>query len=126
MKNPPNAKERGLLKGAIRRVFSRSELRRQALELNSINHSDTTRPRVKKWVFCSYCGEIFPKYLAQVDHYEPLVPVDKALEDMSWDDVINRQWCDIMNLKPSCKDCHKEKTKEENKKRRLNKKARGL
>jgi hypothetical protein len=48
MNNPRvTSKERGLLKGAIRRVFSRSDLRRKVIELSRIDHTDSTRPRVK-------------------------------------------------------------------------------
>lgn len=123
MKKPDNAKERGLLKASIRRVFSRSDLRRQALEANSIIHTDPLRPRVTKWSWCSECGVIEPRYLMQVDHLEPLIPVTTALEDMTWDEVVDRTWCDINNLRPVCKPCHKAKTKEENKERRMFKKG---
>lgn len=124
MKKPANAKERGLVKGALRRVFSRSELRKQALASNDVTHSDPTRPRVTKWSYCSTCGTIEPRYLMQIDHEQPLVPIDKSLEDMSWDEVVERTWCDLDNLKPVCKPCHKEKTKVENKERRRLKKER--
>ena len=118
MKKPDNAKERGLIKGAIRRVFSRSELRRAAIARNEIPHFDLARPRAKKWVFCDLCGEIFPKYLAQADHIKPVIPVDKALDSMTWDELIENQWCDIANLQTVCKSCHNDKTKLENKERR--------
>lgn len=127
MKKPDNAKERNLLKGAIRRVFSRSELRRKVLDASVINsYSDPTRPRVTKWCKCSGCGKMEPKYLMQVDHTEPLIPVNKSLEEMSWDEVINNTWCAEANLKPICKPCHKLKTKAENKERRRLKREKGL
>lgn len=120
-KIPP--KERGLIKGALRRVFSRSELRRQVL-VKSIRpgYYDPTRPRVKKWSVCTECSKMTPTYKAQVDHKVPLVPVDRSLEDMSWDEVVDRLWCDEENLRVLCLDCHAAKSKEENKQRRLNKK----
>lgn len=118
MKKPTNPKERNLIKGAIRRVFSRSDLRREALQRASIVHSDPLRPRVTKWVFCANCGVIFPSYLAQVDHILPLVPVNRTLNEMSWDEVVDRAWCDVDNLAVLDKDCHKLKSKEENQERR--------
>lgn len=121
MKKPDNVKERGLIKGAMRRVFSRSELRRQALNTTAIDHSDPLRPKVTKWGFCSSCGLIEARYKLEVDHVEPLVPLDKSLEDMDWDEVVDRLWCDGSNLAVVCKDCHKSKSKAENKERRLNK-----
>ncbi len=111
MRNPPNAKERGLLKGAIRRVFSRSELRKAVVDAATIKHFDSARPRVTKWVFCAECGVIFPKYLAQVDHIVPLIPLDKTLEDLEWTEVVDRAWCDIKNLACLDPDCHKIKSK---------------
>lgn len=119
------AKERGLLKGAIRRVFSRSDLRKQAVEENRVNYSDPNRPRVKKWSVCHQCDKFIPTYLIEIDHRVPIIPVDKSLEDMSWDDLVDRIWCDSDNLNTLCKDCHKVKTKAENKERRAYKKKGG-
>lgn len=99
------------MKGAVRRVFSRSELRRQVIEKYSIEHHDESRPRVTKWVYCEECGLIFPRYLAEVDHLEPVVPLDKNLEDMTWTELVDAVWCDINNLRVVDKDCHKAKSK---------------
>ena len=74
-------KERGLLKGAMRRVFSRSELRQQALAKHDIKHTDENRPRVTKWSFCGECGVIEPRYLMQVDHLLPVIALNETLED---------------------------------------------
>lgn len=124
LKNPKSNKERGLIKGALRRVFSRSELRQQIVAAATIEHHDPERPRVTKWVFCSECGLIFPKYQAQVDHRSPLIPVDKMLEDLTWDEIVDRLWCVRDNLAVVDKDCHKAKSKEENKQRLEFKKGR--
>lgn len=124
MNKPPNKKEQGLVKGALRRVFSRSELRKEVIEEATIKHHDPERPRVTKWVFCNECGLIFPKYLAQVDHVTPLIPLEQTLEELTWDEVIDRLWCDKSNLAVVDKDCHSIKSKEENKKRREFKKGR--
>lgn len=121
MKNPSNPKERNLLKGAIRRVFSRGEARRQSIERHAVDFHDPNRPRVTKWVFCGYCGIIFPKYQAEADHINPIIPVDSTLENMTWDAVVDAVW--EGELMCSCKDCHKSKSKEENKQRREFKKG---
>lgn len=117
-------KERGLLKGSIRRVFSRSELRLAVLRAFEVEHVDAKRPRVKKWTWCNSCGEVFPRYLASIDHVAPIVPVDSALENMSWDDLINAVFCVSVNLQTLCPNCHNIKTKAENKLRREHKKKR--
>lgn len=119
-------KERGLLKGAIRRVFSRSDLRRAVLEACRTDYMDSKRPRVKKWGICNTCKQHEPLYLMQVDHIDPIVPVEKTLEQMSWDTVVDRVWCDKNNLQCVCKECHHTKTKEEGKLRREFKKRNKL
>jgi 5-methylcytosine-specific restriction endonuclease McrA len=118
MNNPKNPKERNLLKGAMRRVFSRSDLRRKALEKHDIDYQDPERPRVTKWSFCGECGVIEPRYKMEVDHVSPVIKLDEALEDLTWDQLVDRLWCDEANLKPICKECHKRKSKAENKERR--------
>lgn len=118
------AKERGLLKGSIRRVFARSELRQKIINSVDITHSDLNRPRVKKWSLCPVCKTPKPKYTMVVDHISPVIPVEMSFEEMSLDDVIDRMWCEENNLQPICEDCHKVKTKLEQAERRKNKKAR--
>jgi 5-methylcytosine-specific restriction endonuclease McrA len=123
MKNPKNPKERNLIKGAIRRVFSRSELRRQILDKAIVkDYYDPSRKRVTRWGKCSECNKLEPAYLLEVDHIEPVVPEDSSLEQMTWDELVDRVWCDERNLRPVCKPCHKLKSKEETKIRRKNKK----
>lgn len=119
MRNPSNPKERNLLKGAIRRIFSRSELRRRALDASVVkDYGDPSRKRVTRWSKCPDCDKMVPSYLMEVDHVEPIIPTGMTLEDMSWDQVIDGVWCDERNLRAVCKDCHKTKTKAENKERR--------
>lgn len=119
MRNPRiTPKERGLIKGALRRVFSRSELRSLAITLTRVQHEDPSRPRVKKWSYCGLCGVVTPTYLMEVDHVFSVIPVDRTLADMSCDELVDRIWCDPANLMPVCKPCHKEKSRLENKERR--------
>ena len=54
---------------------------------------------------------------------EKQVIVSKTLEDMSWDELVDRLWCDIDNLTVLDKDCHKAKSKEENVERKILKKS---
>lgn len=118
------AKDRGLIKGAIRRAFVRSALRRSILDDAKISHSDALRPRVKTWYRCEICNGKFAQYELEVDHISPVVPTDKTLEEMSWDDLIDRTWCDRMGLQVLCEECHDKKTAEERKQRKEAKKCR--
>lgn len=127
MKNPRiTKKEHGLLKGAVRRVFSRSELRRKVMDAAEVKHSDPKHPRVTKWVICAVCNKPTPKYKAACDHVLPVIPVDTAFEDMLIDTVVDRLWCEEHNLQAICKDCHDVKTKAERKERTANKKRKKL
>lgn len=120
MRNPRiTKKERGLLKGAIRRVFSRSELRRQALDKALVkDYHDPSRKRVTRWGRCGDCKKLEPLYLLEIDHQSPVVPVDSSLEQMTWDELVDRVWCHEGNLLAVCKPCHKAKSKLETKERK--------
>lgn len=123
MSNPRiRPKERGLIKGAIRRAFSRSELRKEVLEAGIVEHSDPTRPRVKTWVRCNICGKPEAKSNVEVDHILPVIPLDSSLEDMTWDELVDRVWCERIHLQIACHLCHDEKTRQEQKARRQFKK----
>lgn len=124
MTNPRlTKKERNLIKGAVRRVFGRSDLRRKILEDGIIKgHIDLKRKAVKFWVKCEACGELEAKSNIQIDHLVPVVPTDSSFEDMSLDELVDRMWCVESNLKRTCKPCHVKKTLLENKLRRENKK----
>jgi 5-methylcytosine-specific restriction endonuclease McrA len=118
------AKERNLIKGAIRRVFSRSELRRRIVDLTVMEgYSDPTRKRVKTWCLCPVCKVPTPKSYMQVDHIDPIIPLNRSFEEMSLDEVVDRIWCEENNLQALCETCHDKKTKAENAERRKNRKA---
>lgn len=122
--NRITVKEWNLIKGALRRVFSRSDLRREVLKDSHIQHTDPWRPRVTKWSRCAVCDLPTPSYKAQVDHVAPIVPVEWSFEEMSLDDAVNRIWCVKNMLQVLCKPCHSIKTKQENAERRKYRKER--
>lgn len=107
-------KERGLIMGALRRVFSRSALRLSVIEeVTSELYKDSTRPRVTKWCRCNMCEGMIPRYLMVVDHIIPVIPVEIAADQLSFDEIIERMWCDKSNLQGVCKECHDKKSAEE-------------
>jgi len=114
------AKERNLLKGAIRRVFSRSELRQKVVNRTLVaDYSDPSRKRVKNWGRCEICLTLTPRSYLAVDHKDPVIPLDRSLEEMSWDELIDRIWCEESNLQAICPECHDSKTKKERKLRKI-------
>lgn len=58
---------------------------------------------------CAACKKEFPKTEIQVDHIEPVV-LDKFT---TWDEFIERLFCNSDNLQAICLICHKRKTKKE-------------
>lgn len=121
--NRITAKERNLIMGSIRRCFSRSELRDEAIKKIIVDHVDPKRKRVKTWCKCPICGKLDAKSNFHVDHVIPIIEIEKSLVDYTWDQVVDRIWCEPDNLMAICKaPCHKTKTKKENKLRRKYKK----
>lgn len=115
-------KERNLIKGALRRVFSRSELRQKAINAALVkDYTDPNRKRVTKWGRCTVCKQMHPLYKMAIDHLVPVVPVDSSLEQMTFDELVDRIWCDERNLQAICESCHSEKSKAETKERTANK-----
>lgn len=124
-KNPRiTPKDRNAIKGAIRRAFSRSELHRRILN-NSIVRGflDASRPRVKTWCKCSICGKLDAKSYMDIDHINPVVPVNTSFEDMSLDEFVNNVWCEEKYLQSICHTCHDSKTKLEREQRKKHRKA---
>lgn len=114
-------KDRGLIKGAVRRAFARSELRRSILAASKIEHTDVARLRVKTWYECSGCQHPFAQYQLEVDHISPVIPITSSLEEMSWDELINNTWCDKVNLQVLCEECHYIKSAKEREQRKVHK-----
>lgn len=104
---------------AIKRCFSRSPIRREAL--NKAKHPTEKGPKGGVRYTCKECGVNFSQQASQVDHIEPIVPVDMSARDMSWDEIVDRIYCDPENFQVLCRACHTVKSKAENKQRRKNK-----
>lgn len=117
-------KERNLIIGALRRVFGRSEVRRDLLRSVRVeepkNKKDQTlaaKPLVS--YICALCGAKAAgarnktRPHINIDHIDPVVPVGKTYDDMTWDEIIARMFCAPERLQPICSDCHTKKTKEE-------------
>jgi 5-methylcytosine-specific restriction endonuclease McrA len=115
-------KERGLIKGKINSIFSRSELRLKVLNRSVVPHMDPNRPRVKTWCRCAGCGLPEAKSYMDVDHIKPKIGVTDVFDEMSFDLYIDRVWCPESNLQVLCQLCHTKKTTAENALRRRAKK----
>lgn len=64
---------------------------------------------------CAACSTDFPLKEVQVDHKKPVVDLKKGF--VSWDEFVERLYCEGSNLQVLCKPCHKKKSSKERKKR---------
>lgn len=96
---------------SLRKIFRFSPLRREAL----------ARAKNKKGLFkCAITNKALPIDQVTVDHKDPVVDVKKGFT--TWDEFINRLFCDPSNLQVISRAVHKKKTQEEQKERRKHKK----
>ena len=83
--------------------------------------SEAKKPHV--FYICELCGAkakgarsaSYPQI--HVDHIDPVIPVDRKI---TWEEYVERLFCDVNNLQAICDVCHKEKTTGENAERRRN------
>lgn len=64
---------------------------------------------------CAKCGFEFPAKEVQVDHKKPVIS-EKGFT--TWDDYVEKLFCEETNLQVLCVKCHKAKTKLETTKRK--------
>ena len=67
--------------------------------------------RMAKHYRCAYCEGLFPHKEVAVDHEPPIVSPEEGFT--TWDDFINRLFCEADGLQVLCKTCHDEKSNEE-------------
>ena len=109
---------KSLLRGGTRRWGPKHEVKRAA--------------RVSRGIYlCNGCGQEGPATIkidgkrvdnAVVDHIAPIINPDTGF--ISWDDTIQRMFCEADNLQVMCRSCHKEKSDDENR-RAKERRARG-
>lgn len=71
--------------------------------------------RMAKHYKCNRCKGEFPSKEVEVNHIIPVIPVTGFV---SWDDVINRMFCEKDGFEVLCKPCHRLVTTKENEERR--------
>lgn len=88
-----------------------------------VGEYSTGRPKYQ--IKCATCGELFLAKDIQMDHVDPVVPLDGYISGMDFDlnEYAVRLFCPPEGWAAICRPCHDVKTKEENKTRKANKKA---
>jgi len=104
------ARYRSFITSALRGAFRRWAVKFDVLKASftSVKTNRQTGRKAQHYR-CSKCAKDFPQKQVQVDH---IVPIGR---DLSWDEFIEKLFCERDNLQVLCKTCHKEKTKSENK-----------
>lgn len=60
---------------------------------------------------CALCGGLFPQNAIRADHIKPVV--DPRVGFISWDEYIERMFCEVENFQALCVPCHEKKTNED-------------
>lgn len=70
------------------------------------------KARIGRGIYqCSACSKVVGTKEIKIDHIEPVVPVTGF---STWDDIIERLFCEESGLQAICVTCHTEKTSKEN------------
>ena len=116
MKKRPPYNENAVIRGALRRQFSRSPVVREVLmkERREVPKFNKDGGRAKKDAVqyrCNACGEWTKSTAVSVDHITPVIDVEVGFVD--WNQFISRLFCDASNLQVICDPCHNAKTQGE-------------
>lgn len=101
------------IRGALRRLFARSPIVRDALKLVRRTipkyNKDGSRAKVDAVQYlCATCNVWTKSTAVSVDHIEPVIDVTVGFVD--WNTYIGRLFCGPENLSVKCKTCHEAKT----------------
>lgn len=95
-------------KGPNKVTFAKGALRRASLMWKPISECRQNARRERGKYECAMCHELFGPKEVQIDHIFPVIDIMKGFT--TWDDYIDRLFCDVENLACLCKTCHASKT----------------
>lgn len=101
----------GLLRAGSRKWPPRYKTLDKAFQGQQLNPKTN---RMAAHYKCAMCECNYPIKEVQVDHKRPVVPPEGF---KTWDDYIDKLFCEESNLQVLCIPCHKKKTKAETVKR---------
>lgn len=94
----------------LRRATYRWKPRSEAYHRNKVERGRYT---------CEMCKQVFARKEVQVDHIEPVIPVETGFT--TFDNYIERMFCNSEGFAILCISCHEQKTAIENNQRVKNK-----
>jgi 5-methylcytosine-specific restriction endonuclease McrA len=112
-KSKPKWNQEAAIRGALRRIFSRSPviwevLRAVRRECPKYNQDGSRSKRDAVQYQCNVCQNWVGSTKVAVDHINPVVSVDEGFVDFNT--FIQRLFCDANNLQVICDECHDKKT----------------
>ena len=118
MKQWTEARLRSFIMSGIRRMTSRWGPKYSTFNNAFVEHQINPKTKRKRKMYrCSLTNELFPASEIQVDHIDPVIPVQWSKKQewlgYNWNDVLPRMFCGEENLQAVSKEAHKTKTKAE-------------
>lgn len=92
-------------------TFAKGALRRASLGWPPISEAKRLARTERGRYLCAMCKETFGPKEIEVDHISPVIDIMKGFT--TWDDYINRLFCDVDGLACLCRTCHDSKTQSE-------------
>jgi hypothetical protein len=120
-KKPKVFNQNAAIRGAIRRIFSRSPVKIEVLkkirrEVPRYRKDGSRAKRDSVQYQCNVCKEWVGSTKVDVDHLEPVIEVNEQ-GFVDWNTFVERLFCGPENLQVICDLCHDKKTHEERMKR---------
>jgi 5-methylcytosine-specific restriction endonuclease McrA len=112
------------IKSALRKASIKWPPKYEVLKEASVGRKiNVLTGRMAEHKCCADCKLHFPVKLVSVDHIRPVVDPERGF--ISWDDVVERMFCEKDGLQVLCKDCHDIKTNQEKEIAKLRKQRTG-
>lgn len=123
-KKRPPYNQNAMIRGAIRRTFSRSPIVREVLmdgrrEVPKYNKDGTLAKKPAVQYQCQVCSSWVSSTMIAVDHVIPVISTEDGFK--GWDIFVERLFCNKDNLQRICDPCHDTKTAKERFERNMKK-----
>jgi 5-methylcytosine-specific restriction endonuclease McrA len=123
LKKKPVFNQNAAIRGAIRRIFSRSPVKIEVLmkvrrEVPRYNKDGSRGKRDAVQYQCNVCKSWVGSTKVEVDHIIPVIETNEH-GFVDWNLFVERLFCGPENLQVICDPCHDKKTYEEQQKRQM-------
>lgn len=107
------------IRSLLRKGTTRWGPKQQAFKLASVGKKiNVLTGRLAEHFTCAGCGGEFPRSVCSADHIDPVVDPERGFQ--TWDEYIERMYCEVEGFQILCKGCHDSgKTAEEREKRKI-------